>query len=147
MASALSTDLNALVQYTVKGPATIYDKAMDAEYLATYIGGGNHRMFDGEHTIVGAVKAIRDAWPDDTIIEEAMGFLESIFRDMSTPKGLPLANWDKATYDQVAEYLKWSPQRRYRCRGLTGRRRTDWGRRRPCGPGSVGWAFGGHSRQ
>ena len=106
LASALSTDLNALVQNMVKGSATIYDKAMDAEYLASHIGGGNHRMFDGGHTILGAIKAIRDASPDDTIIAETMGFLESIFRDMSTPKGLPLANWDKATYDQVAEYLK-----------------------------------------
>ena len=106
LASALSKDLNALVQSMVKGPATIYDKAMDAEYLTTYIGGGTHRMFDGGHTILGAVKAVRDASPDDTIIEEAMGFLEGIFRDMTTPKGLPLANWDKATYDQVAGLLQ-----------------------------------------
>ena len=106
LASALSKDLNALVQSMVKGPATIYDKAMDAEYLTTYIGGGNHRIFDGGHTILGAIKAVRDASPDDTIIEEAMGFLEGIFRDMTTPKGLPLANWDKATYDQVAGLLQ-----------------------------------------
>ena len=106
LASALSTDLNALVQSMVKVPATIYDKAMDAEYLTTYIGGGTHRMFDGGHTILGAAKAVRDASPDDTIIEEAMGFLEGIFRDMTTPKGLPLANWDKATYDQVAGLLQ-----------------------------------------
>ena len=106
LASALSTDLNALVQSMVKGPATIYDKAMDAEYLTTYIGGGTHRMFDGGHTILGAAKAVRDASPDDTIIEDAMGFLEGIFRDMTTPKGLPLANWDKATYDQVAGFLQ-----------------------------------------
>ena len=106
LASALSTDLSALIQSMVTGPATIYDKAMDAEYLATYIGGGNHRVFDGGHTILGAIKTVRDASPDDTIIEEAMGFLEGIFRDMTTTKGLPLANWDKATYDQVAEYLK-----------------------------------------
>ena len=44
-----------------RGPATIYDKAMDAEYLTTYIGGGNHRIFDGGHTILGAIKAVRDA--------------------------------------------------------------------------------------
>ncbi len=106
LASALSTDLNALVQKMVKGPATIYDKAMDARYLETYIGGANHRMFDGGHTILGAIRAIRDASPDDTVIQEAMGFVESMFRDMSTPKGLPLVNWDTATYNQVAEYLK-----------------------------------------
>ena len=106
LASALSTDLNAMVQNMVKGPATIYDKAMDAEFLANSIGGANHRMFDGGHTILGAIKTVRDASPDDTVIQEAMGFLESLFRDMSTPKGLPLANWDKATYEQVAECLK-----------------------------------------
>ncbi len=106
LASALSTDLNSLLQDMVKGSATIYDKAMDAEFLATHIGGGSHRMFDGGHTIAGAVNAVRDASPDDTIVEEAMGFLQAMFRDMTTPKGLPLANWDKATYDQVAGYLQ-----------------------------------------
>lgn len=106
LASDLSRDLNELVHDLVRGSATIYDKAMDAGYLATGIGGGNHRLFDGGHTIAGAVKAVRDASPDDTIIEEAMGFLQGIFRDMSTPKGLPLANWDKETYDQVSEFLQ-----------------------------------------
>ena len=90
LASALSTDLNALVQNMVKGSATIYDKAMDAEYLASHIGGGNHRMFDGGHTMLGAIEAIRDASPDDTIIEEAMGFLESIFRGHVHVQGPPI---------------------------------------------------------
>ena len=79
---------------------------MDADYLLTNIGGGNHRMFDGGHTLLGAFRAVRDASPDDTVIQEAMGLLEGIFKDMTTTKGLPLANWDKATYDHVAEYLK-----------------------------------------
>ena len=46
---------------------------MDAEYIATHVGGGNHRMFDGGHTIIGAIKAVRDASPDDSIIEGAIG--------------------------------------------------------------------------
>ena len=95
----------ASITLTLDGPATIYDKAMDAVYLATRIGGGNHRMFDGGHTILGAFRAVRDASPDDTIVEEAMGFLQSLFRDMTTAKGLPLVNWDKATYDKVAGFL------------------------------------------
>ena len=106
LASALSSDLNGLVQDMVNGSATIYDKAMDAAYLATRIGGGNHRLFDGGHTIAGAIKAVRDASPEDTIIEEGMGFLQGMFRDMTTVKGLPLANWDKATYDQAAGFLQ-----------------------------------------
>ena len=106
LASALSTDLNALLQSTVEGSTTIYDRALDATYLATHIGGGNHRLFDGGHTVAGAIAAVRDASPDDTVIQEAMGFVQAMFKDVTTPKGLPLANWDKATYDRVSEYLQ-----------------------------------------
>ena len=106
LASELSRDLNGLLANAVKGSATLYDKAMDAQHLATHIGGGNHRLFDAGHTVVGAFKAVRDASPDDTIVEEALGYLQAMFRDMTTPKGLPLATWDKASYDQVAEFLK-----------------------------------------
>lgn len=106
LASSLAIDLNELLQATVKGSATIYDKAMDAEYLRTSIGGGNHRMVDGGHTIAGAWQAVRDAAPDDTFVEEAIAFVESMFKDLTTPKGLPIANWDKTTYDQVANHLQ-----------------------------------------
>ena len=100
LASALAVDLNGMITGMVTGPATIYDKAMGAVYLAIRIGGGNHRLFDGGHTILGAFCAVRDASPDDTVVEETMGLLQGLFRDMTTPKGLPLANWDKATYDR-----------------------------------------------
>lgn len=106
VASDLSPQLNDLVQAAVKGKATIYDKAMDAEYLATHIGGGNHRLFDGGHTLVGAIKATHDASPDDTFIQEALGGMQGLLRDVSTPTGLPLANWDKPTYDSVADSLQ-----------------------------------------
>ena len=99
LASALSHDLNAVLASAVQGPATVYDKAMDAAYLATRIGGGNHRMFDGGHSVAGAFKAVRDALPDDSIAEEAFGYVQSMFRDMTTPNGLPLATWDMASYD------------------------------------------------
>ena len=106
LASELSRDLNGLLANAVKGSATLYDKAMDAQYLATHIGGGNHRLFDAGHTVVGAFKAVRDALPDDSIAEEAFGYVQSMFRDMTTRKGLPLATWDKASYEQVAAYLQ-----------------------------------------
>ena len=35
-----------------------------------------------------------------------MGTLQGLLRDVSTPRGLPLANWDKATFDQVAGTLE-----------------------------------------
>ena len=78
-----------------EGPATIYDKAMDVGYLATNIGGGNHRLFDGGHTIAGAMKAVQGASTEDSLIQEGFGFVQGMFRDLTTSKGLPLANWDK----------------------------------------------------
>ena len=105
LASGLSVDLNAMLARISAGPATIYDKAMDAEYLATSIGGGGHRMFDGGHTLAGAFEAVRGASAEDTVLQEAFGYMQGLFRDLTTPMGLPLANWDKGTYDQVSGYL------------------------------------------
>ena len=106
LASALSADLNSMLAGLANGPATIYDKAMDAEYLATNIGGGNHRLFDGGHTIAGAFEAVKGASTEDSIIQEGLGFVQGMFRDLTTSKGLPLASWDKATYDHAASFLE-----------------------------------------
>ena len=106
LASRLSSDLNALLASTVKGPATIYDRAMDAAFRANPDGGTYHRLFDGGHTFAGAVKAVRDATPDDTIIQEVKGVLQGLLRDMTTPRGVPLVTWNKATYEQVAGILE-----------------------------------------
>ncbi len=106
LASGLAVDLNAMLAKISAGPATIYDKAMDAEYLATSLGGGNHRMFDGGHTLTGAFEAVRGASAEDTVLQETVGYMQGLFRDLTTPMGLPLANWDKGTYDQVSGYLQ-----------------------------------------
>ena len=107
LAGDLSVPVNDVVQYMVKGSPTIYDKAMDAVYVATHVGGGHyHRLFDGSHTIWGAIKAGHAASPDDNIIQEAIGILQGLLRDVSTPAGLPIANWEPETYKQVAEVLE-----------------------------------------
>ena len=106
LANNLSGEINGLMQNMVKGSSTIYDKAMDAGYIATHIGGAQHRLFDGGHTIIGAFRAGHAASPDDTIIQEAMGTLHGLLRDVSTPSGLPLANWDYETYHRVADTLE-----------------------------------------
>ena len=106
LASNLAGATNDLVQEMVKGVPTIYDKAMDAEFIRTGIGGANHRLFDGGHTIWGAFTAARGASPDDNIIQEALGTVQGLLRDVSTPKGLPLVTWDKETFDQIAGALE-----------------------------------------
>ena len=106
LASNLAGATNDLVQEMVKGAPTVYDKAMDAEFIRTGIGGSWHRLFDGGHTIPGAWSAARGALPDDTIIQEARGTIQGLLRDVSTPRGLPIATWDKETFDQVAGALE-----------------------------------------
>ena len=103
LASRLSDDINGLLQNMVKGSATIYDRAMDAN---KEIGGGNyHRLFDGGHTIIGAFRAARDASPDDNIIKEAIGTIQGLLRDGTTIRGLPLVTLDKETFDQFSGSL------------------------------------------
>ena len=100
-----STAVNGWIQGLVSGTPTIYDRAMDATYNATHIGGGLHRMFDGSHTIPGAFQTVRDASPDDSIFEEAAGYLQALARDATTPMGLPLVNWDQDAFYGLADSL------------------------------------------
>lgn len=110
VASDLSGDLNRLVAAAVKGAPTVYDKAMDANYLdpalRSGLGGSYHRLFDGGHTIAGAFRAARGVSADDTVVQEALGTIKALLRDASTPRGLPLATWDKSTFDSVAAALE-----------------------------------------
>ena len=106
LASNLSNDLNQLMQDAVDGAPTIYDQAMDAAYIATHQGGAQHRLFDGGHTIAGAVSANHSASADDSIIQEAFGTVQGLLRDGTTPMGLPIVTWNEATFDRVAETLQ-----------------------------------------
>jgi hypothetical protein len=85
--------------------ADIYDKALDAEYLKTNIGGGNHRMFDGGHDIVNAWKSIKYASEDDLFLKEFSSYFNSLWKDLNTNKGLPFFTWDKNVYDKTADWL------------------------------------------
>ena len=83
----------------------LYDRAMDAEYLKTGIGGGNHRMFDGGHDLVSAWQKVKDASDTDTFSQEVIGYVLAIWKDVTTPMGLPFKTWDKETYDQWADWV------------------------------------------
>lgn len=82
--------LHGWLQDMVDGVPTIYGRAMDANYITTRIGGGDHRLFDGGRSIAGAFQAARNASPEDSIFEEAAGLLQALARDATTPRGLPL---------------------------------------------------------
>ena len=101
--------INQVVQLAVSGSASVHDKALDANYLDPLLradmGGSYHRLFDGGHTIAGAVQAVNEAPIDDTLTRQTLGTVEALLRDVSTERGLPLATWDKATFDSVAQTL------------------------------------------
>ena len=103
----LSEGLNELIQNLVKGSESIYDKAMVAEDLAAQAGSSAyHRLFDGGHTILGAGRAAGGASPEDSIVREGLGTVQGLLRGVTPISGLPMANWDNATFDRVAGALE-----------------------------------------
>ena len=87
--------------------ATDFDKAMDSRYLKNYIGGGNHRMFDGGHTLGGAWGNIAKMCgvAKCSTGEQVNGYLNAIWKDLVTPKGLPFVTMEKQTYDSMANWM------------------------------------------
>lgn len=95
-------DQNEILQWLdeVKfASSKIYDQAMDAEYLATKNGGGNHRLFDGGHSLTDAWEKVREANPDDTFLQEVIGYMKALWNDASTIKGLPFQTLEKSSYE------------------------------------------------
>ena len=106
LSSDLSEALNRLADAALSGPATVYDKALDANYLDPVLrgglGGSYHRLFDGGHTLVGAAKAVHAADTGETIAADAAGTVTALLKDAATVRGLPVVTWDKARFDSVA---------------------------------------------
>ena len=106
----LATDVGVrLDQWTrtvfASGAATRYDKALDQFYIDTGKYGADHRLFDGSHDLVGAWKTIAEAFPDEGWLQRAEGYVSAIWKDMATPRGIPVVTWDKEAFDAVARFL------------------------------------------
>ena len=106
----LATDVAVrLDQWTrtvfASGPATRYDKALDQFYITTGQYGADHRLFDGSHDLVGGWKTIAEAFPDEGWLQRAEGYVSAIWKDMATPRGIPVVTWDKQAFDAVAGFL------------------------------------------
>ena len=110
LSSDLSDALNRLAAAALSGPATVYDKALDANYLDPVLrgglGGSYHRLFDGGHTLLGAAKAVHAADTGETIVADAAGTVTALLKDAATVRGLPLTTWDKAHFDAAAAGLQ-----------------------------------------
>ena len=87
--------------------ATKFDKALDDKYLQTALGGGNHRLFDGGHTLGGAWSNIAKMCEKTgcSTKEQINGYFGALWKDAVTPKGLPFMTVEKQTYDSLANKL------------------------------------------
>jgi len=89
-----------------EGIPSVYDKAVDAVYNATHVGGGHlHRLFDGSHSLWGMWDKVGDAKPDDTLLQEMIGYATALGKDLSSSVGVPLFDLSKSSYDQAANAL------------------------------------------
>ena len=84
--------------------ATVGSKAMDAEYLRTHIGGGWHRLYDGGHSLAGSWKAVSEALPDLSALDQLGIWANEYWKDLITTRGMPIVILDHA--DKVGEYFK-----------------------------------------
>jgi hypothetical protein len=67
----------------------LYDKVIDAVYNRTHIGGPSlHHNLDGSHTLEGAMKALGDAFPDDSSANLGYNAVRHLFNDLTTPSGI-----------------------------------------------------------
>jgi len=79
-------------------------RAMDSEFLQTYIGGNWHRIFDGGHTLSGSWNAISEALPDLDPLEQLGVWANEYWKDLITARGMPIVGFDDP--NQLSEYWK-----------------------------------------
>jgi hypothetical protein len=83
---------NELLAWSKKlsnGVETIYDNAMDAEYIKTHIGGPYHRLFDGGHSPVLAWEKVKNASETDSFTQEVIGYVSAMWKNATTKMGMP----------------------------------------------------------
>jgi len=102
-----NSQLLKLTEKILESAPTKFDKAMDIEYLRTRIGGGNHRLFDGGHTLSGAWEkaGVVCSIEKCTNSEKAIGILKSFTKELVTPKGMPFVTIQPDTYDSISNTL------------------------------------------
>ena len=109
MAFLSTRELLKWSESVTEGAASIYDKALDAEYLRTHIGGGDHRLFDGGHDLLSAWGRVRDASDSDTFAQEVIAYASATWKDVTTTKGIPFATVDKDSFGTWVDKLSSIP--------------------------------------
>ena len=81
-----------------------YDRAIDAVYNATHVGGSKlHHIVDGQHDLLGAFRAVRDVSADDSWATEVCQAGEHLLRDTMSRSGInPFFSLSPDTYNSIA---------------------------------------------
>lgn len=80
---------------------TAYDKALDALYNSSHVGGKYHRLFDGSHDPFGAWQRITEAGLGHDVFDRVGGYAQALTKDFVTTMGIPFATLDKQAFDQM----------------------------------------------
>ena len=109
--SSLSKSLERFSAENFNTISNEYTKAIDgvfAEGLKSgkeYISPSLHRLIIEGHTLPDAFLKVRDALPDDTLLEEIKGTLTSLASDMSSVVGLPVTVLGKEYVETITNTL------------------------------------------
>ncbi len=85
-----------------------YDKAIDAAYNAG-LGSGSrlHHLLDGQHSIWGALKAVKGVSEQDSFFEELFQACEHLLRDLCSVSGInPLFSMTRETFDSISALVQ-----------------------------------------
>lgn len=85
-----------------------YDRAIDSVYNLTHVGGSSlHHLVDGQHTIFGALRSVKDVSQDDSFFREFSEALEHLFRDTMSVSGInPIISFTPDEFNKIAEVVK-----------------------------------------
>ncbi len=108
LASDFSQEIESWLGNTFnEGIPSVYDKAVDAVYNASHIGGSKlHRLFDESHTVWDMWDKVQNALPNDRFLQEVLGYTTALGKDLSSTMGIPLANMTPENYDKIADSLQ-----------------------------------------
>lgn len=85
-----------------------YDRAIDAVYNNIGIGGSRyHHLLDGQHHLLGALRAVRDVSADDGFAREFMEAGEHLLRDAASVSGInPFFSLTAEQFNAIAKALR-----------------------------------------
>lgn len=119
--SAMTRHLSNWATSALGTVPTAYDKALDAVYNASHIGGKYHRLFDGSHDPFGAWQTITKEGLGSDLFDRIGGYTTALTKDFVTTMGIPFTTIDKVSFDKAVDMWSVIPgiDRDYLCRLLS----------------------------